>query len=107
MSTTLTRRQVIAMGERAAIKAAKRLGRKGRKIGNETPEVIAFHQALSLGAAFAVGGGEREGALCPMRQTVFDPNSNEVATQLAYAWDDEVFATLHAIVPVVSVNPRS
>lgn len=81
MSVTLTRRQVIELGEKA-------IESLYIKPPEGSPEVEAFRQVLRLGTRFARGCMTNpDGAKCPMMQTIFDSGDNEVSCDLAFAWD--------------------
>jgi hypothetical protein len=71
---TITRKQVVALGEQAIQQTGL----------PEDREVRALRAVLATGTEFGRGGFGR----CPMDQTVFGFNYNDATIRLGYAWDD-------------------
>lgn len=100
MSVTITRRQVIELGERTIAQAQSM--RPNRDISS-APEVVAFRQVLELSPALARATYRSGDVVCPMRQTVFGTQSS-LAFGLALSWDD-VTRNEFGATQIINVNP--
>lgn len=103
MSVTLTRRQVIELGEKAVTVAREWYP---KLFEDESPEVIAFRQVIAQAPAFARSNCHYDGVDCPMYQTVFNDLENHRSCALAVAWDN-VTRSSCAPAKLIRVNPRT